>query len=49
LTATLRSYTGPISNDAVAIAFRQKIGASEPLRTGTYGKTQTFTRSTTTP
>ncbi len=49
LTATLRSYTGPISNDAVAIAFRQKIGANEPLRTGTYSKTLTFTLSTTTP
>jgi hypothetical protein len=33
----------------VAIAFRQHIGASEPLRTGAYSTTLTFTLSTTTP
>jgi hypothetical protein len=43
------SWTGPISNDAVAVTFRQRIGANEPLRTGTYAKTLTFTLSTTTP
>jgi amidase len=45
----IHSYTGPISNDVVTIGFRQMIGANEPLRTGTYSKTLTFTLSTTTP
>jgi hypothetical protein len=45
----LRSYPGPVSNDAVPIALRQSIGANEPLRTGRYGKQLTFTLSTTTP
>ena len=31
------------------IAFSQSIGANEPLRTGTYSKTLTFTLSTTSP
>ena len=38
-----------MSNDAVTIAFKQHIGATEPLRTGSYAKTLTFTLSTTTP
>ena len=38
-----------MSNDAVTIAFRQHIGATQPLRTGTYSKALTFTLSTTTP
>ena len=46
---TLLTYTGPVSNDAVAIDFEQSIGANEPLRTGTYSKTLTYTLSTTTP
>ena len=29
------SWTGPVSNASVAIAFRQHIGANDPLRTGT--------------
>jgi hypothetical protein len=33
----------------VAITFRQPIGAQDPLRTGTYSKTLTFTLSTTSP
>ena len=45
----LHSYGGPVSNDALAIRFKQAIGASEPLRTGAYTKTFTFTLSTTTP
>ena len=45
----LLSYAGPISNDAVALEFKQAIGAADPLRTGTYSKTLTFTLSTTTP
>jgi hypothetical protein len=45
----LKSYVGPASNDAVTIDLRQTIGANEPLRTGRYAKTLTFTLSTTTP
>ena len=45
----LLTYTGPVSNDAVSITFRQSIGASEALRTGSYSKTLTFTLSTTNP
>jgi LVIVD repeat-containing protein len=43
------TYSGPISNDSVTVAFRQSIGANEALRTGTYSKTLTFTLSTTNP
>jgi len=45
----LLAYTGPVSNDAVTIGLRQHIGADQPLRTGAYGKTLTFTLSTTAP
>ncbi len=45
----LLAYTGPASNDAVTIGFRQNIAANDALRTGTYSKTLTFTLSTTTP
>jgi hypothetical protein len=38
-----------VSNDPVTIAFKQHIGANDPLRTGSYSKTLTFTLSTTTP
>jgi hypothetical protein len=43
------SWTAPVSNAAVAIAFTQHIGAADALRTGSYAKTLTFTLSTTTP
>ena len=44
------AWTAPVSNDPVAITFRQHVGApTQPLRTGTYAKTLTFTLSTTTP
>jgi hypothetical protein len=43
------SWTGPVSNGAVAITFRQAIGANDALRTGSYSKTLTFTLSTTSP
>jgi hypothetical protein len=46
---SLLTYAGPVSNGAVSIAFRQHIGASQALRTGSYSKTLTFTLSTTTP
>jgi Peptidase family M1 domain len=45
----LLAYGGPKSNDAVTVQFRQSIGANEPLRTGSYAKTLTFTLATTTP
>jgi hypothetical protein len=47
--ATLLTYSGPASNDAVTLAFEQAIGVNEALRTGTYSKTLTFTLSTATP
>jgi hypothetical protein len=46
---TILTYSGPVSNDAVTIGFKQSIAANEPLRTGSYAKTLTFTLSTTTP
>ncbi|WP_081686269.1 fibronectin type III domain-containing protein [Candidatus Solirubrobacter pratensis] len=49
LPATVRTYAAPVSNDNVAIDFKQSIAANEPLRTGTYAKTLTFTLSTTNP
>jgi alpha-L-rhamnosidase len=45
----LLSYGGPVSNDDVTLRFKQAIGAHEPLRTGGYAKTLTFTLSTDTP
>ena len=45
----LLGYSGPVSNDAVTVAFQQRIGANDALRTGTYSKTLMFTLSTTTP
>jgi hypothetical protein len=49
LPSTVKTYAGPVSNDNVAIDFKQPIAANEPLRTGTYAKTLTFTLSTTNP
>ena len=46
---TLLGYGGPASNDAVTLEFKQSIGANDALRTGAYGKTLTFTLSTTMP
>jgi hypothetical protein len=45
----LLTYSGPVSNDAVALQFSQLINANDALRTGAYSKTLTFTLSTTTP
>jgi hypothetical protein len=45
----LLTYSGPVSNDLVAVTFLQDIGASDALRTGTYTKTLTYALSTTTP
>ncbi len=49
VSITPASWTGPVSNAIVAIAFSQHIGANDALRTGTYTRTLTFTLSTTTP
>ena len=46
---TLLTYGGPASNDVATVTFTQPIGATDPLRTGSYSKTLTFTLSTTTP
>jgi autotransporter-associated beta strand protein len=45
----LKTWSAPVSNDAVTVAFRQAIAAGDALRTGTYSKTLTFTLSTTEP
>ena len=46
---TVLTYSAPISNDTVTLGFHQHIGSTDPLRTGTYSKTLTFTLSTTSP
>ena len=45
----IKTWSAPVSNDPVAITFKQSIGSSDALRTGAYSKTLTFTLSTTTP
>jgi hypothetical protein len=49
VTFSKSSWSAPVANDPVTIAFKQHIGAREALRTGAYTKTLTFTLSTTTP
>jgi hypothetical protein len=49
LPATVKTWAAPVSHDPVTIALSQTIGATEPLRTGTYAKTLTFTLSTAAP
>jgi hypothetical protein len=46
---TVKTWNGPVSNEAVQVMFKQSIGAGDALRTGTYAKTLTFTLSTTAP
>jgi hypothetical protein len=48
-SATLLNYNAPVSLDSVTIGFQQVIGANDPLRTGSYTKTITFTLATTHP
>ena len=43
----VKTWTAPTSNESVPVTFKQSIAANEPLRTGTYSKTLTFTLSTT--
>jgi hypothetical protein len=45
----LLTWSAPVSNDALTLEFSQRIDATDPLRTGTYSKTLTFTLSTTNP
>jgi hypothetical protein len=49
MPAGIRFWGGPTSDEAVPLDFKQSIGAGDPLRTGTYAKTLTFTLSTTSP
>jgi hypothetical protein len=46
---TVLTYSGPVANNAATLNFRQHIGQTDALRTGSYSKTLTFTLSTTTP
>jgi hypothetical protein len=46
---TLLTWGGPISNDAIVVSFKQPIGSTDPLRSGTYAKSLQFTLSTTSP
>jgi X-Pro dipeptidyl-peptidase len=48
-TGVPRTWSGPVSNDTFTLGFGQHIDADEPLRTGTYATTLTFTLSTTSP
>jgi subtilase-type serine protease len=45
----LLTWSAPISNDAVTLEYSQLVKSTDPLRTGTYSKTLTYTLSTTTP
>ena len=47
--STLLTWAAPISNDNVALEFKQPIAATDALRTGAYTKTLTLTLSSTTP
>ncbi len=49
LPATVKTWSGPTSNEAVTVAFSQAIGANDALRTGAYSKALTFTLATTNP
>jgi hypothetical protein len=46
---TVLTYNGPVANNQATLNFRQHIGQTDALRTGSYSKTLTFTLSTTTP
>jgi len=43
------TWAGPVSNDRVTVAFKQHVGATDPLRAGDYTRTVTLTLSTTNP
>jgi hypothetical protein len=46
---SLFTYTTPVFTDVATVDFKQTIPTGEPLRTGTYSKTLTFTLSTSQP
>ncbi|MBE2316716.1 hypothetical protein DVA67_012085 [Solirubrobacter sp. CPCC 204708] len=43
------TWSGPTSSEAVPVTFKQLIKSTDPLRTGSYSRTVTFTLSTTSP
>ena len=43
------AWSGPVSNGAVTISFKQLVKATDPLRTGPYSRALSFTLSTTAP
>ncbi|MBE2316436.1 carbohydrate-binding protein [Solirubrobacter sp. CPCC 204708] len=45
----LKTWNAPVVAESVPLGLRQTIGAAEPLRTGAYTTTLTFTLSTTAP
>jgi hypothetical protein len=49
VSLTKSAWTAPVSNEPLTIGFKQLVKASDALRTGSYGKTLTFTLSTTNP
>ena len=49
MPAGLRFWGGPTANESVPVQLKQSITATEPLRTGAYSKSLTFTLSTTAP
>ncbi|MDA0185651.1 hypothetical protein OJ997_35425 [Solirubrobacter phytolaccae] len=49
VTLSKTTWDAPTSGEPVDVTFKQAIGARDPLRTGTYAKTLTFTLSTTNP
>lgn len=49
VTLSMTAWTAPVSNDVVDVGLAQAVGSSDPLRTGSYSNTITFTLSTNTP
>ena len=47
--ATLVTYTGPVTNEQLALTFKQPVAQTDALRTGGYVKTFVFTLSTDQP
>ncbi len=45
----LPAWSGPATADTMPVSFSQPVGATDPLRTGSYSATLTFTLSTTMP
>jgi hypothetical protein len=46
---TVKTYDGPVTNNQATLTFKQSIASTDPLRTGDYAKTLTFSLSTTQP